>query len=286
MIGTMTGGVFLAVLGSALLHATWNAMARGLGAKDPLQTSLMITAGGAVAAVPLLLAAGLPGPASYAPLAASVALHIIYFILVGLVYRGAGLGLAYPITRGSAPAITSLLSFAIFGEVLSLGAAFGVALVASGVVWLGLDGARSTRVDTRTALLIAATAAVIVIYTLVDGAGARLSGNAFAYVFAMMLGTGIGSIVILVPMQRGGAQPMNGSSLVMGLVGGVLVMLSYGIALWAMTSAPIGLVSAVRETSVLFGVLIARLFLGETVGAGRWLAAATIVAGLASIRMS
>jgi drug/metabolite transporter (DMT)-like permease len=228
---------------------------------------------------------GLPNFASLPSLVASGAIHVGYFSLLGLSYRHADYSVVYPVMRGGAPLATAFFGSVLIGEPLSSLAWLGVGLLVGGVLGLGYEAARDGRFSSRTIAIAALNVAVIVAYTLVDGLGVRLSGNAAAYVCGVMLITGL-FFMPFVPSLFGGKR--LGALLLrwrFGLCGGTMVMCSYGIALWAMTKAPIALVAALRETSVLFATVLAALFLKERFGPGRWLAAFAIVAGMVTLRL-
>jgi drug/metabolite transporter (DMT)-like permease len=271
---------FLAVLAAAFLHAAWNAMAKGGGGRHPLAGPFLIGIGAGAWAIPLLVVTGLPDPASYPLVAASAAIHVAYFGLIGLAYRFADYSAVYPLIRGGAPLFTTMLAAAFLGETLTPAALAGVALLCVGILGLGADGLRQGSLDRRSLLVAAATATIVVAYTLVDGLGARASGNPAAYVLAMSLATAVALAPVFLAIGGRDLIASAAPAWRRGLLGGGMANLSYGIALWAMTKAPIGLVGAVRETSVLFATLIAAIVLKERFGPGRWAAAAVIVAGL------
>lgn len=279
--------VILIVLGAALLHASWNAMAKGRAGGDPLANMLAIAIAGGGLAAPLLVVTGLPGPASYAYVLASGVVHVVYFLLVGLAYRHGDYSAFYPLTRGSAPLLTAVAGSVLLGEPAPPLLIAGIALLSLGVLGLGADAMRAGAFDRRGAVAAALNVLVIVGYTILDGVGARLSGNPAGYVVAMMLLTGA-MLLPVAPLvvDRRALGAMLRSRLAFYLIGGGLIMGSYGIALWAMTKAPIGAVAALRETSVLFGTILSVLFLGERFGPARWLAAAAITAGLAAMRLA
>jgi drug/metabolite transporter (DMT)-like permease len=278
--------VIAAVLLAALVHAGWNALAKSWGAADPLMATSAIAVLGAVLALPLLLVAGLPAAASIPYVVASGAIHVVYFVLVGLAYRGADYSAVYPLTRGSAPLVTALLSSVVIGEVLPPLAWLGIAVLGAGIIGLGSDAQIKGGLDARSAALAGLNIVVIVTYTLVDGAGVRVSGNPAGYVLAMMALTGLMLLpVLLAGMGRGVLAGMAAHWRV-GLVGGAMVTLSYGTALWAMTKAPIAMVAALRETSVLFAAMIGALLLRERLGPIKASAAALILIGLVLLRLS
>ena len=280
----MDSQVFAAVLFAAACHAGWNAaIKRGL---DPLATTVSIAIGSAVVAIPLLLVAGLPVAAAWPWVIASVLIHLVYFAALIESYRTGDMGQVYPIARGSAPLLTAAASVVVLGEHIAAVAWLGIALLAGGVILLSLRGGRDlARLDRRAVGFALFTAVTICAYSLVDGIGARTSGNAHAYTAAMFLGNGI--IMTAYALLRGGRNALAGliPQWHIGLVGGTLSYVAYAIVIWAMTVAPIAIVAALRETSVLFGALIAVIILGEPLRAVRIAAAVAIVVGLALIRL-
>lgn len=282
---TIPTEVFLAVLGAALLHAIWNAMAKGAGG-DPLLASAAIGLGAAAVALPALAVVGLPAAGSTPYVVASAIIHVAYFLMIGLAFRAADYAVIYPLYRGTAPLGTALIGTSVAGEMLELKTWGGIAVLCLGLLALGLDAMRRQGLTLQALGLGGAIALVIVAYTLVDGLGARASGNAPGYVCAMLVLTGV--LLLPVLYDRLGPTMLSQAAGRTGyaLLGGGLVLVSYGTALWAMTMAPIGVVAALRETSVLFATLIAAVLLRERVGPVRWLAAGLIVAGLVLIRLA
>jgi len=196
------------------------------------------------------------------------------------------MGQVYPIARGSAPLMTAIATTGFIGERLGLLGWCGILLLGAGVLLLSLRGGRDlARLDRKAVGLALFTAVTICAYSVVDGMGARLSGNANAY--SVMLFVGIGPVMVIYALVRRGREVLAamGRPWGIGLAGGSLQLGSYGIAIWAMTVAPIAIVAALRESSVLFGVVIAVVFLKEPLRAGRAAAAVMIVAGLALIRL-
>jgi drug/metabolite transporter (DMT)-like permease len=281
----MDSFVFVAVLFAAACHAGWNATIKG--GLDPLATTVLISIGAAIVSLVFLPVTGLPAAAAWPWCAASVLIHLVYFAALIESYRAGDMGQVYPIARGSAPLMTAVATTAFIGERLGLLGWCGILLLAAGVLLLSLRGGRDlARID-RTAVGFALfTAVTICAYSVVDGLGARLSGSASAY--TVMLFVGIGPVMLIYALARRGHEVIAamGQSWAIGLAGGGLQLGSYGIAIWAMTVAPIAIVAALRESSVLFGAVIAVVFLKEPLRAGRVAAALMIVAGLALIRLS
>jgi drug/metabolite transporter (DMT)-like permease len=276
--------VFAAVLVAAACHAGWNAaVKKGL---DPLATTVAISVGSGVVAAPLVPLAGLPAVAAWPWVVASVLIHVAYFAALIESYRAGDMGQVYPIARGSAPLLTAGASVVLIGEAIGTLAWFGIVLLAGGVLLLSLRGGRDlARLDRRAVGFALFTALTICAYSLVDGTGARVSGNAHAYTVAMFAGNGI-AMAAYGFVRRGPAAFADlERHWPIGLFGGTLSLVSYGIVIWAMTVAPIAIVAALRETSVLFGAIIAVVVLREPLRAMRILAALAIVIGIALIRL-
>ena len=281
----MDAFVFAAVLFAAACHAGWNATIKG--GLDPLATTVLISIGAAIVSLVFLPVTGLPAAAAWPWCAASVLIHLVYFAALIESYRAGDMGQVYPIARGSAPLMTAVATTAFIGERLGLLGWCGILLLAAGVLLLSLRGGRDLARLDRTAVGFALfTAVTICAYSVVDGVGARLSGSANAY--SVLLFVGIGPVMLIYALARRGHEVIAamGQSWGIGLAGGGLQLGSYGIAIWAMTVAPIAIVAALRESSVLFGAVIAVVFLKEPWRAGRVAAALMIVAGLALIRLS
>jgi len=276
--------VFAAVLFAAACHAGWNAaIKRGL---DPLATTVSIAIGSGVVAIPLLLITGLPVAAAWPWVIASVLIHLFYF--AGLIesYRAGDMGQVYPIARGSAPLLTAAGTALLIGEHTAPVAWLGIVLLAGGVILLSLRGGRDlAQLDRRAVGFALFTAVTICAYSLVDGIGARTAGNAHAYTAAMFLGNGIIMTAYALVRRGAGALASMMPHWRIGLIGGALSYVAYAIVIWAMTVAPIAIVAALRETSVLFGALIAVVVLREPLRAVRIVAAVAIVIGLALIRL-
>jgi len=271
------------VLLGAVLHAAWNTLVRR--AADKLLDTVLITSGAGILTAVLLPALPLPATESWPYLAASVLIHVIYFALVALAYHGAELSFAYPVMRGSAPVLSAIAVALLLNETPTPGGWLGILLVSGGVLLLATDAWRSGKLRKGPTLLALANAGVIAVYTLVDGQGARLSGHAFSYTGWMFLLT---SVLLL-----GLALALKGRRVIdharhgwqRGLLGGASTLASYGLALWAMTQAPIALVAALRETSVVFAAIMAALFLAEPVTRLRAVSIMTVAAGAVAIKI-
>jgi drug/metabolite transporter (DMT)-like permease len=283
----MDGFVFLAVLFAAACHAGWNASIKRT--LDPLATTVLIALGAGAVALAFVPLVGIPAPASWPWLIASIAIHLFYF--AGLIesYRAGDLGQVYPIARGSAPLMTAAVTTFIIGERLGLTGWGGIVLLAAGVLLLSLRGGRDiTALDRRAVGFALFTAVTICVYSVVDGIGARLAGPGKANAYSLLLFVGIAPVVVVYALFRRG--PPVFAAMVphwrTGLGGGALAVISYSIAIWAMTLAPIAMVAALRETSVLFGAIIAVVILKEPLRPARVVAAGMIVIGLVLLRLA
>ena len=279
--------VFAAVLFAAACHAGWNASIKRT--LDPLATTVLIAIGAGLVALPAILLLGLPAPASWPWLIASIVIHLFYF--AGLIesYRTGDLGQVYPIARGAAPLMTATMTTIFVGENLGLYGWGGVVMLALGVLLLSLRGGRGLAKLDRVAVGFALfTAVTVSAYSVVDGIGARAAGAGRAPAYTLLLFVGIAPVVVAYALARRGyaVLPQMLPFWKIGLGGGALAVISYGIANWAMTVAPIAIIAALRETSVLFGALIAVLILKEPLRPARIVAALMIVCGLMLLRVA
>jgi drug/metabolite transporter (DMT)-like permease len=276
--------VFLAVLFAALCHAGWNALIKvGL---DPLSTTTLIGIGSGAVALVFLPFVGMPAWACWPWLVASVIIHLGYFAALIEAYRAGDLGQVYPIARGAAPLMTATATTIFVGERLSLVGWGGIVALVAGVVLLSARGGRElTHIDRRAVGFALLTALSICAYSVVDGIGARLSLNPVSY--SLWLFVGIAIVMVPYALYRDGRDviPAMLAYWQRGLAGGALQVISYGTVLWAMTLAPIAIVATLRETSVLFGAVIAVVVLKEPLRAMRIVAALLILCGLVLIRL-
>ncbi len=281
---TLSLEVMILVLVGAALHATWNVIIKA--GSDKLLDTILVTCGAATIAALTLPFIPPPARASWPYLATSMAIHLVYFSLVALVYRTADLSHAYPIMRGSAPPMTAILAAATIREPLSVGAWLGIALISAGILVLSGDSWRSGRFPFPTAALGLLNGVVIMAYTLVDGVGVRLSGNAWSYILWLFILIPVPLLVLVLLARPRAFLTQLCARWKPGFLGGACTAASYGVALWAMTLAPIALVAALRETSVIFATVLASLFLRERFGVARYLAAGAVTLGAVAIKLS
>ncbi|MFE1599638.1 EamA family transporter [Methylobacterium sp. ID0610] len=276
--------VFAAVLAAAFMHAAWNALVKLR--LEPILTMALITASAGVIALPALALTGLPPVAAWPWLLGSILLHLGYYIALTDAYRHADMGQVYPIARGSAPLLTTIVTVAVLREPVAPQAIAGIGILCGGIALMAFSRGRAGGPQPRALASAAVTAALISGYTLVDGIGARVAGSAHAYSAALFVVDGV-PLLAFVLWRRGRAAlaPMRAAA-GPGLLGGLFSLGSYWIAIWAMTVAPIPLVAATRESSVLFATLIAVTVLKEPLLPARAAAALVIIAGIAAMRLT
>jgi drug/metabolite transporter (DMT)-like permease len=280
-------GVTFAVLGAALLHASWNALIKA--GRDPLLDTALVALAGTLVALPLTLLVEPPERASWPYIAATVVVHIGYYVAMAAAYRHGDLSLGYPIMRGVAPLIVALASGALFGEALSAGGWTGVLLICGGVVSLAFVSRRRSVAAGKGAaaatLWALAGAAIIALYTLIDATGVRASGGTERYVVWLFVFIGLPFGLAVLALKRGEFLRHAARHWWRGVAGAAMSGLSYGIALWAMTRAPVAVVAALREVSVLFAALIGAWLLKEGSIGPRLAGAAAVLTGLVALRL-
>jgi drug/metabolite transporter (DMT)-like permease len=278
----VSAGVFFLVLFAAFLHAVWNAIVKN--ARDKTLTAVLMAAFAGALAAAVLPFLDPPAPASWPYLAISSTLQVGYYLLVAGAYRSADMSQAYPLMRGTAPLIVAVVTAFWLGEHLPPAAWIGIATVSAGVV--GVSFAGSSAGNGKGLALALGNAFVIAAYTITDGLGVRQSGSAAGYTAWLFVLTAIPLVAWEVRASPAAFHRYVVANLPIAAIGGAGSLVSYGLALWAMTLAPVAVVAALRETSILFAVVIAALVLRERVTPARAVAAAVIVAGAAVLRLA
>lgn len=275
-------GVTALVIVAAMLHASWNAILKNGDDKllDVVFAGILWAPFGLV----LLFFIPLPAPESWLFLVLSSCVHMAYTCLLARTYASGDLSHAYVLLRGFSPFLIALGGFIFLGEALSTNSWAGIVLVTCGLVFMGWP-AKGEVFCMKTLLFVCLTAACIVTYTLIDGVGARTSGSPIGYLVCFGL-LQVPLLSVLVYVMRGkegfiyGFRNWQRSTAIL-----FLSYAAYGIVLWAMTKAPIGIVSALRETSVIFAVLIGVFLFKEGFAKKRIVAAILVCIGTILIKI-
>ena len=283
----MSGVMVLLVLLAALMHALWSVVLKLTG--DAKTNITVFMAGSSFLALAGIPFQSLPSLASLPFLLISVFVQVVYMMLVGIVYQKGDVSQSYPVMRGVAPLFVALFSGPILGEKLSIVAWCGVILISSGVLTLALEAVRrSDKIGPSIIPLSLLTAAFIALYTLLDGIGVRLSGAPVSYILWIFFLIGWVKVVFEL-FNHKTRQPFLSHFQrywFIGLVGGFLSLGSYGLALWTMTKLPVALVAALRESAIVFAVILSYLVLREHVSLSRFIASIIIVIGVIAVRLA
>lgn len=267
-------------LAAAVLHAGWNLVVKRSG--DRLVSAAAISAGAAAVTLPITLVAGLPDRSVWGLIAVSAVLETVYMVLLATAYEKGDLSFIYPIARGTAPVLVTVAGILLLGDrVTALGLA-GVAVVTVALAALARRGARKEGLSWALA-----TGAVIAAYTTIDAAAARGDGSALKVVAAVfLLHAPLLAATVAVLRGRAALARFGRAEWARSLAGGVGSAGAYGLALGATLLAPVGLVSGVRETSVVFGVVAGRSLLGEPVDRRHLTAVLGACAGILMVALS
>jgi len=267
--------VTAAVLIAAVTHAIWNAIAHGI--KDQTLAFALIGVGGIVVSIPLVIVAALPRAAAWPYLLASVAIHVFYNLLLMQCYRLGEFGQVYPLARGVSPLVVTILAAVFVHEDLAWPQIAGVLVVSAGLATLVLAGRRPGRAAFLAAV---GTGLTIAAYTTVDGVGVRASGSPVGYIGWLMILESLCVPMFALVRRREVLLKQPKRILATGLAAGALSVLAYGLVLWAQTRGALAPIAALRETSVIFGAIIATLIFREPFGRTRILATFLVAGGI------
>lgn len=278
----MAIGVFLSVLAAAFLHAAWNALIK-LGASK-LGGMVILSAVSVPIGLLVVASRPLPAPETWGWLALSVAVHLAYKSFLALAYDHGDLSRVYPIARGAAPLIVLVAGALLLPDALNTWQVLGILVMGAGLLAMARGVFRNG--ESRRLLPYALGAACATAgYTLADGMGARVMGDAAAYVAWLFILDGLLFTSGVLALRGRAVMPREPLGWALGVLAGLGSYGAYAIAVWAMTAAPIALVAALRETSILFAVLMGWLFFGEPLRREKFIAATLILAGVALTRV-
>lgn len=271
-----------AVLGAALLHATWNAIAHRIA--DRLVGFGVIGTTHVVGGAALAVAGGPPPAAAWPYIVASAAVHVAYNLLLLAGYQLGEFSEVYPLARGAAPLIVAGASFAVLDRPLPTQDVIGIVAVSAGIVALVAAGGRPRRAQLPALAAAGATGVTIAAYTIIDGLGVTTS-PLLAYIGWMFLLQGAVVAALAALRRRDRLVPLLRRHAVPGLAGGVISLAAYSIVLWAQTSGALAPIAALRESSIVFGAVIGAVFFGERLGHRRAGAAAVVLCGIVALSL-
>lgn len=273
--------VFLAVMAAALLHAVWNALLRRGGSK--VRTMALMSVAEMGIGLAIVLSRPLPAPAAWKWLAATTVAQVAYKFFLAQAYQRGDLSRVYPLARGTAPMLVALVSALFAIDPISASGYLGIAILGTGLLFMARD-AFSTGEGLKMLPFALGSAVATASYTLIDGIGGRVSGDVAGYVgwLLMLSGAGFSAATALHQPALLRAAPREW---LVALGAAAISYIAYAVSIWAMTRAPIALVAVLRETSILFAVLIGWLVFRERMTPVKALAAGLIVAGVMITRL-
>ncbi len=271
------------VLLAALLHASWNAIAKSGGTPEFSIASFRLFS--AIVCLPLLFFFPLPLQQSWPMIFASMVIHTIYYFTLSRSYRSGDLSQMYPLFRGLAPVLVAIGAALLAAEFVSVGSMIGIGLVSLGLVSIALMGGKSGRISPIALRWGLATSVLIAAYTVADGMGVRVAGNPFSYILWLFVLEPIPIGLWLYLRDRSGWFNYMRSNPGKIAIGSSAAGSAYAMVIYAMAVAPMALVSSLRETSVIFAALIGTLLFREAFGRQRIIAAVVVCLGVVLIKI-
>lgn len=267
------------VLFSALLHASWNAMLKAVDDRAGVLGAVSLVH--ALAGVVLISLSPMPAMASWPSITISTLVHYAYYVLLFRAYRHGDLSQVYPISRGLAPAIVVFSAWVLIDETLEPLAVAGLVAIVAGICLLALQ--RGAVAAPRSTIGFAVLLGLCIgIYSTADGIGIRQAGTATGYMGWLFLLEAPVPLAIALHRRRNRGYFAR-RTLIYGVLGGAAAVTAYGLVLYVATIAPLGAVSAVRESSVIIAALMGVFFFGERPWQGRILAAVVVAAGVVAL---
>lgn len=278
----MSLGVLLAVLGAAFLHALWNALIKVGESRVGAMVILSI------AEIPIGLAVAMarpwPAPEAWKWVIAAGCTHFAYKFFLTYAYDRGDLSRVYPLARGAAPMIVALVGAFVLNDAISGRQYLAIGMLGLGILLMARGVFRGDE-NRRLIPFALGSAAATATYTMFDGIGARVSGDAVGYVAWVFVADGLIFTLGMLALRGRSVLPPWGRAWAVGTFASAASYGAYAVSIWAMTIAPIAVVAALRETSILFAVLIGWLVFGERMTADKAIAALVIVAGVILTRV-
>lgn len=279
----MTNEVFIAILAAAAMNAAWNTAVKVGG--DKLTVMAITTLIGSLISLPAVAFIKIPDTGSWMLLGLSIIIHTVYHLVLPLAYRYGDLGQVYPMARGTAPLLVTLAAALLLGEIPQTLGIVGVACISCGVLALAIRRRTDQKGASRGVSYALFTGALIAAYTVVDALGARLAGSVLGFAVILTVGDGIATALVVLAWKGANAFRVDTRTLSLCTFAGAMQVGAYWIAIWALSQAPMGIVSALRESSVLFIGLISKFILNESFGKQRAISSLLIFAGIVSVRI-
>jgi len=271
--------VLMVVLGAAVLHATWNAMAHG--APDRVAGLALFELAAGIIGLIAVLVMGLPPDGTWGYIIASAVLHLAYLGGLLAAYQLGQFSQMYPLARGTSPWVVAVVSIVVLQQALALVELAGVLLISAGLIALVFIG-RPGRGQAPALLAAVGTGLTIASYTVVDGLAVHKM-PVLTYMGWVFMLQGFLMPLVVLAWRGPGVLKLPRSAVLSGLAGGVVSMIAYGLVLWAQTRGTLAAIAALRETSIIFGAIIGAVFFGERFGPRRAIAAVVVVAGIVLI---
>jgi drug/metabolite transporter (DMT)-like permease len=278
----MTLFVFLSVIGAAFLHALWNALIKTGSRK--LTAILILTLVQGVFGLAVGMTRAFPEPHVWWWLLGSGVFHSAYKLFLGYAYEHGDLSRVYPIARGAAPMLVLVASFLLLSDPIAGMEYLGVVILGLGILMMA-RGVFTSAESTKLVPLALGSAAMTAGYSIVDGLGARAAGDAVTYVAWLFVMDAVFFTPICIALNGRDVLRADAKTWGLNAVAAMASYAAYAIAVWAMTQAPIALVTALRETSILFAVLIGWLIFGDKMDRQKAIAAGLIVLGVVLTRL-
>ncbi len=280
----MTSSIFLAVIFSALLHALWNAAIKRSHDQRLGMTAVIV--GNIPLALVALAVSPAPAAASWLYIAAGIVLQMGYQLFLLAAYRAGDLTQVYPIARGIAPLLIAVVSVLFLSVRLNAVEVFAIVAIGIGLATLSRVRQRDGSHNVKAALLAATTGCFIAAYSLIDGIGARLATTALGYYGWVAVGNALTFSIVMEMTTPGLLRRVAREAKGVFIVGGSAYFIAYAIVVWAFTQAPIALVAALRETSIVFALLIGVLFLKEKLNTAKLLSTLVILGAAVLLRFA
>jgi drug/metabolite transporter (DMT)-like permease len=274
----MTLLALVLILAAALMHATWNSLIK-LSGDGLVTTALMMGIGGLIG-IPVAFFVPFPNLEVWLVLGVSGLVHVGYIFFLLRAYSHGDLSKVYPIARGTAPLLLALVAWIAIGEGLSNTGIVAIVLISGGIISLSYSNGRASHAERKALLYAFATSMFIASYTFIDGFGARLAQSPHSFVVWLFITQGIVFVGAALLFRRGAFLSLAKQERFRGAAGGVLSLAAYWIVVWALAAGAMAPVAALRETSVVFAAIIGAIFLKESFGIWRIVAAATVAAGV------